>query len=378
MSDLKITLLSNNKRDIKRFLNVSYDIYRDDPNWVAPMLIDMQTLLSPSNPFFQHAEMSLWVVSRDGRDVGRIAGILDRAFNDFKKDAVVFFGFYEVANDPEASRLLFDEFFAWAARKKMKKVLGPMNPSTNDACGMLVDGFDEPPVFMMPYNPPYYPEMVEGAGFDKAIDLLAYTVDSADWVSAASRLDRVFARFRRAEPAFAIRPVTKRTLASDLLKVREIYNDAWADNWGFMPMTDAEIGFMAERLKPLLTEGMLLVAEVEDAFAGFILMSPDYNQAFRPLKGRLLSPRILKLIPYLLGVWRPSVVRIMAMGVQKRFRHLGVEAALLAEAVKFLTVMNYSRGEMSWILENNAKIQNVIKVFRGRVYKTYRIYARDV
>jgi ribosomal protein S18 acetylase RimI-like enzyme len=340
------------------------------------MLVDLETVLSPRNPFFQHAEMKLWVVATDGVDVGRIAGIIDRAHNEFHADAAALFGFFEVANDPEASRLLFDALFTWASENKMIRVLGPMNPSTNDECGLLVNGFESPPVFMMPYNPRYYPGLVEGSGFRKAMDLLSYAVDLS--VNPGRRLNRISARFQRAEPSFTIRPVTRKTLPSDLSKMREVYNDAWENNWGFVPMTGAEIEFMAKRLKPFLTEGLIFVAEAAGEPAAFLLTMLDYNQAFKPLKGSLLSLKLPAFLPFLFGLRTPDRARIMALGVKKKFRRLGFESVMLAEALKYCLQAGHLGIEVAYVLENNSPIQDLIKIFGGQVHKTYRIYTRHI
>jgi GNAT superfamily N-acetyltransferase len=373
---LKLIELSRERRDVKRFLKVAYTVYEDDPCWVAPMLMDMQRMLGPRNPFFQHAALKLWIVARNGRDLGRIAGIIDRTHNQIHDEAAAFFGFFEIANDREASRLLFDALFAWARQRKMTRILGPMNPSTNNECGLLVDGFDKPPVFMMPYNPRYYQTLIEVAGFETTMNLLAYSVDLS--VNPGRRLDRIAARFRRAEPSCVVRRVTRKTLDSDSIKMREIYNDAWEENWGFVPMSDAEIEFMANRLKPFLTEGLVFMAEAAGEPAAFLLAVLDHNQAFQPLKGRLLSVQFPHFLAYLFGRKKADMARIMALGVKKKFRRLGLESVMLAEALKFCLEAGHLAIEVSWILENNTPIQNLIKVFGGQVYKTYRIYASPV
>jgi ribosomal protein S18 acetylase RimI-like enzyme len=373
---LKLFELSKGNRDVKRFLKVAYTVYRDDPCWVAPMLMDMRMVLSSRNPFFQHAEWKLWVVARNGHDIGRIAGIINRAHHQIHEEAAAFFGFFEVTDDPEASQLLFDALFNWAHQRRMKRILGPMNPSTNDECGLLVNGFDKPPVFMMPYNPRYYLGLMEAAGFETKMELLAYSVDLS--VNPGRRLDRVAARFQRAKSSFVIRRVTRKTIDSDRAKMREIYNDAWEKNWGFTPITDAETEFMVKRLKPFLTEGLVLMVEVADEPAAFMLSVLDFNQAFQPLRGRLLSLKLPQFLFYLVGRKKPDKVRVAVLGVKKKFRRLGFESAMLAEALKFCLQAGHLELEVSWILENNAPIQSLIKVFGGHVYKTYRIYARSV
>ena len=204
-SDIQVVPLSRSPRDVMRFLKVSYGVYGNDPNWVAPLLMDLKKVFTDANPLFQHAEMQLWIATRGGRDVGRIAGILDHNHNRAAKDQAAFFGFYECEDDAEASRQLFAKALGWAREKGMKRVLGPMNPTTNDECGLLVDAFDSAPVIMMTYNPRYYVKLVEAEGFRKAKDLLAFNMDLAK--IPLDRLGRIAAKIRQqSEPHFPRRP----------------------------------------------------------------------------------------------------------------------------------------------------------------------------
>ena len=240
-NDIQVVPLSRSSRDVMRFLKVSYGIYDNDPHWVAPLLMDLKKVFTDANPLFQHAEMQLWVATRGGRDVGRIAGILDHNHNRTAKDQAAFFGFFECLDDAAVSRHLFAKVLDWARGKGMKRALGPMNPTTNDECGLLVDAFDSPPVLMMTYNPRYYVALVEAEGFRKAKDLLAFNMDLTK--IPMDRLERIAAKIRQRNPDLAFRPVRRKTLTQDLVKVKEVYNAAWEDNWGFVPMTDAEVDF---------------------------------------------------------------------------------------------------------------------------------------
>lgn len=363
-------------RDLSRFLRFSYAIYRDDPYWVAPLLFDVKKVFRDSNPFFDHAEMQLWMAVRDGRDAGRIAGIVDANHNQTHRENTAFFGFFESVNDPLVSQALFEAVFAWARQKGMRQVLGPMNPSTNDECGLLVDSFDSSPVFMMTYNPSYYIGLIEGAGFQKAKDLLAFYVDVAE--SPIDRLERVAARTRQRHPELTVRPVRRKTLAADLAKIKQVYNEAWVQNWGFVPMTDAEINFLAERLKPLLLEGLVQLAESPQGPAGFLLALPDFNEAFKPLRGRLLTPKLLGFLPYLFGWKVPRGCRVVILGVRNGYRNHGLEAAMLLEGFKTGFRVGIRCAEASWILEDNVEMRQLIKAFGGKPYKTYRLYTREL
>jgi len=375
-SDVKIVSLTRKPSEVLRFLKVSYGIYRDDPHWVAPLLMDLKKVFTDANPLFEHADMALWVAVRNGRDVGRIAGILDRNHNQTQNDSAAFFGFFESVNDTEVSRQLFDAVFAWARQQGVRRLLGPMNPTTNDECGLLVDGFDSPPVFMMTYNPRYYLDLVAAAGFRKAKDLLAFYMDFAK--CPLDRLARIAQKTRRRHPELAFTPVRKATLTRDLAKIKAVYNAAWQANWGFVPMTDAEVDFMANRLKPLLVEGLIWVVEAPTEPVGFMLALPDYNFALQPLRGRLFTPKLLGFLPYLLGRKCPPRCRVITLGVTGNYRNRGLEAVMLTEGFKTGFQFGFKDAEASWILEDNVMMCRLLETFGGRVYKTYRIYEKAV
>jgi hypothetical protein len=373
--DIQIEPLTRSKRDVQRFMQVSYGIYANDPLWVAPLLMDLEKVFLDANPLLQHARMQLWVARRNGSDVGRIAALVDDHYTRKAKEPAAFFGFFESVNDRGVCRRLFEATSQWARQAGQTRLLGPMNPTTNDECGLLVKGFDSSPVFMMPYNPPYYPELVEAEGFRKAKDLLAFHVDLA--VIPMERLRRIAAKVGQRNPGLAFRPITRKNLARDLAKVKEVYNAAWEDNWGFVPMTDAEMDFMAERLKPLLTDGLVWLAECGTEPVGFLLAMPDFNVALKPLKGRLLTPKILGFLPYVLGWKCPDRTRVLTLGVKTHFRSRGIETAMLIEGLNAGINLGVRESEASWILEDNLMMCRVMEAIGGRPYKTYRIYQRD-
>jgi len=375
-SPVEIIPLDRTKSNVRRFLRMPYAIYASDPHWVAPLLMDVEKVFTDANPLFEHAEMQLWVARRDGRDVGRIAGILEDLHNRTHNDQAAFFGFFEALNDQSVADALFAKVAEWARTRGLKRLLGPMNPTTNDECGLLVDGFDSPPVFMMTYNPRFYVDLVESGGFAKAKDLLAYDFDLSN--TPMSRFERIWSKFQKREPEIRIEPVLKRTLESQLLQIQHIYNEAWEKNWGFVPMTDAEIHFMAGRLKPLLVEGLTQIALKGDEPVGFLLASSDFNQGFQPLKGRLLSPGLLQALPYLLQWKVPQYCRVLTLGVKASYRGRGIEAAMLTHGLRTGFRLGFKRIESSWILEDNTAVQRVIELFGGKIYKTYRLYEKAV
>jgi GNAT superfamily N-acetyltransferase len=272
------------------------------------------------------------------------------------------------------SAALFQAVFDWARGRGMQRLLGPVNPSLNEECGLLVDGFDSSPVIMMPYNPRYYIDLIVGAGFVKTKDLLAFYRDIAG--SSIERLDRIVEVFRRRQKDITIRPLRKATLQQDLQEIKNVYNAAWERNWAFVPMTDAEIDFMAARLKPLLMEGIVWIAEVEDEPVGFLLALPDFNEPLKPLRGRLLTPRLLGFLPYALGWKRPRIARVLVLGVKAQYRNRGIESVMLAEALRAGQAAGFQASEASWTLEDNVAVNRLIETLGARVYKTYRIYER--
>jgi len=375
-NDIQVVPLSRSARDVMRFLQVSYGIYENDPHWVAPLLLDLKKVFTDANPLFRHAEMQLWVATRGGRDVGRIAGILDHHHNKAANDQAAFFGFFECMDDAAVSRHLFGKALEWARGKGLKRILGPMNPTTNDECGLLVEGFDSPPVLMMTYNPRYYVTLVETEGFRKTKDLLAFNMDLAK--IPMDRLGRIADKIKQRNSDLAFRPVRRKTLTQDLVKVKEVYNSAWEDNWGFVPMTDAEVDFMAARLKPLLMEGLVWLAEAGDEPVGFLLALPDYNVALKPLRGRLLTPKVLGFIPYLLGWKCPPRTRVITLGTKEKYRNKGLESAMLIEGLRVGIAAGVRESEASWILEDNVSMCRVLEAIGGVRYKTYRIYEREL
>ena len=229
---------------------------------------------------------------------------------------------------------------------------------------------------MMTYNPRYYVTLVEAEGFRKAKDLLAFNMDLAK--IPFDRLRRIAAKIRQRNPDLTFRPVLRKTLTQDLVKVKEIYNAAWEDNWGFVPMTDAEMDFMAARLKPLLMEGLIWLAEAGSEPVGFLLALPDYNVPMKALRGRLLTPKLLGFIPYLLGWKCPPRTRVITLGMKEKYRNKGLESAMLIEGMKVAVASGLREAEASWILEDNHRMTRVMEAIGGNPYKVYRLYDRAV
>jgi hypothetical protein len=371
-----IERIGRTKADLSRFFDVADRVYAEDRNWVAPLRDDLAKVFADANPFFHHGEMQLFIARRGSEDVGRVAAILDRNHNAFHRENASFFGFYESANDPEIAALLLDAAAAWGRERRMTVLRGPTNPTLNDEAGLLVDGFGSPPVLMMTYNPAYYGGLLEGQGFRKAKDLFAYWLDLEE--GPLARLSRVADRFRTRAPGIIVRNVARGGLARDLLKIREVYNEAWERNWGFVPMTPEEMDFMAKRMKPLLVEELLWIAEAKRPDGSlepiaFMLMLPDYNVAIAPTRGRLLPFGWLK---FLLGTRRIKTVRVLTLGVKKAHRMSGIQSIMMADSLRYLLSKGYTGAEVSWLLEDNELVIGAVKLWGGKLYKTYRIYEK--
>ncbi len=368
--------IERTRRGIRRFIDAAYPIYKGDSNWVAPLRFDLTKVFTDANPLFEHAEMQLWLAMRNGAVVGRIAGIIDKAHNDFHKETTAFFGFFESIDDQEIADGLFSAVAEWAKQRGMSRLLGPMNPTTNDECGLLVEGFDSPPVIMMTYNPPYYARLIERAGFAKAKDLLALYVGID--AEPVGRMNRLAAGAQRRIPGIKVRSISRGTLKQDLVQVKEVYNAAWEDNWGFVPMTEGDLDFIAGRLKPLLAEDLALLVEIDGEAVGFILTIPDFNVAIRPMRGRLFTPALWNLIQHLRGKRRIKNARVITLGIKKGFRQRGIDAILFSESFRAGRQLGFAGAEVSWILEDNVMMLRSIETFGGKLYKRYRIYERPV
>jgi len=369
-----IERIGRSRRELSRFFDVADALYASDPLFVAPIRSDVAKVFQGENPFFRHGEMQLFIARRGGRDVGRVAAILDRNHNEFHGEKTAFFGFFESENNPEVAGKLLEAAALWGRERKMTILRGPTNPTLNDEAGLLVDGFDSPPVMMMTYNPPHYAALIEGQGFSKVKDLLAFWFPLEE--KPLERLTRVAERFRRRSPEIQVRNVTRGSLTRDLGRIREVYNEAWEKNWGFVPMTGEEMDFMAARLKPLLVPELLWIGEAPRPDGSlepmaFMLMLPDYNVAIAPTRGRLLPFGWLR---FLLARSRVRTVRVVTLGVKKPWRQSGIQSIMMADSLRFLLRKGYTGAEVSWLLEDNELVIGAVRLWGGRLYKTYRIY----
>ncbi len=359
--------------DWEAFIRLPWKIYQGNPCWVPPLIREFKKKLSPTSPFRSHAEMILYLVRRGQEVLGRVAGMIDRHYVEYHREKAGFFGFFESIDDPNVAGLLLSSVETWLKQKGMEKILGPMNPSTNDECGLLIDAFDLPPCLMMPYNPPYYPGLIERNGFKKASDLYAYLLEKETFQH--DRLERITQRILKKEPTLSVRSLDMRRFKEELKIIKEIYNNSWSHNWGFIPMTEEEIDALARDLKPLVVPELVLFAYMGQEPVGFSAALPDYNVVLKHLNGRLGPIGLLKFLYYSRKITR---VRIMLLGIKLSFQKRGIEGLLYIETFKRGIAKGYHQGECSWILENNLLMQHGIEAMGGKRYKTYRIYEKGI
>ena len=365
------------KAMLDEFIRVPWWVYKDDPNWVPPLMMERRDALSPKNPFFQHAEWQAWIAYRDGRPVGRISAQIDRLYLEIQDDATGFFGLIEAPDDPAVFAALFGAAEDWLKSKGMRRVLGPFNLGINQEMGLLVDGFDTPPYIMMGHNPVYYGPAMEAIGYRQAQDTLAYelTADNFGMPAVVRKL------LQRQAHRVKARIFDKKNRDAELEVMRGIFNDAWSNNWGFVPFTEAEFNAVGKELLMLVSPEFIRIAEVDDEPAAFIVMLPNVNEAIADLDGRLLPFGWAKLL-WRLKVRGPKSARVVLMGVRQKHQFTRLGPALAFLVIDGLEQpgkrLGIERVEMSWILESNRGVRNIIEQISGRITKRYRMYSKEL
>ncbi len=358
----------SNGRDLEQFIAFPYDHYRGDPLWAPQLRMDVRTLLSPKkNPFFQHAEAQYFVARADGRTVGRIAAIKNDAHNRAWNDHVGFYGFFEAVDDQAVANALFDAAAGWLRARGCDTMRGPASPSTNDECGLLVDGFDTPPTLMMPHNPRYYAGLTERAGFRKAKDLICLESTYTELPERLARGSKLVAQRR----GITLRSLDLKRFKQEVETIKALYNAAWEKNWGTVPLTDAEIDHLASQLKPIVVADLVVFAEMKGETIGFGVALPDLNVALRHNPSGRLFPGILKVLWHARQISR---LRILLLGTLPAYRATGVDALMYHWIWTKGTARGCNWGEAGWILEDNAPMVNAALHLGFRPYKTYRMY----
>ena len=365
------------KRELKRFVKVPFRLHRDQPQWVAPLIFErMEFLNREKNPYFEHAEAEYFLAERDGEAVGRITVQVDHRWDEYQGGSDAMFGFFETANDPEVAAALLGAATEWARDKGRERLLGPMDFTTNDEIGILIEGYERRPMILEPWHPPHYRELIEAEGFDKAMDVQMWELQFGDLKEGESFDPSIHAAAEKGlkDEGIVIRNMRKREMASEVRRFMDVYNEAWGDNWGFVPITDAEVEFQAKNLKQVIDEDWAFMAEKDGEVVGAALTLPDINQVLTRLNGRLLP---LGWLRFLLGKGKVDQLRVLALGVKHAYRHSGVAAGLYLKHLETAAAPGkIEGGEMGWILETNGPMNRAMEGMGGKVVKKYRLYEK--
>jgi GNAT superfamily N-acetyltransferase len=367
----------NSRRDLKRFIDLPFRLYREHPLWVPPLKLERRLFLSRRmNAFFTHGEAEYFLARREGRVVGRISAQVNHAFNDYQKKNWGWFGFLEFEQDPDLLQALLDAAASWLRERGEDRMVGPASFAMNDECGVLIEGFDLRPMILQPWNPPHYPEMIEQSGMTKAMDLLMWNLE----VSGRDRVHPAIfelAEKVESEHGIRVRPMRRRQLRKDMDAFAEVYNAAWSKNWDFVPYSKEDLDAYAQELQLVFDKNWFMIAERKDTgeVVGMAITVPDLNQVLSHMNGRLLP----------LGWWHflnkgrtIDRVRVGFLGVKPSYQHTGVAAKLYAEHFDAAERRPQSGGEMGWILENNEPMNRAMEGMGGEVVKRYRMFERSL
>lgn len=374
--------------DRRAFIDLPFRLHRGDPHWVPPLRSEVAALIDPKkHPFHAHAEVEL-LLARDaaGGVVGRVAAIRNRLHEETHHESVGFFGLFECERNPATARALLDATADWLRERGLTTIRGPANFSSNEDWGLLVEGFDRDPSIMMPYNPPYYATLIEGAGFHKAKDVLAYELSAdtlgvpenateAETVPYIPERLRNFERLARERFGVIVRPFDKTHFDAEVQRIRDLYNAAWEANWGFVPFTPDEFDHLAKQLKPVADFDLIAFVEVKGVTAGFAIALPDLNQALKPMNGRLFP------IGWAKGLWygrKINALRVLTLGVLPQYRKTGAAELLYLYLFRTGLRKRMRTGEFSWILEDNLAMRTPMEKLGATVTKRYRLYDREL
>ena len=374
MDDIQVIPVKSRKEQ-KAFCLLPWKIYRHDPHWVPPLLLERKLLLSRRHPYFKHAEAAFFLALRQGEPVGRISVQIDRLFLA-RYGLKGHWGLLEAVEDLRVFKALFETVETWLKDRGIRSLLGPFNLSINQECGLLVKGFDSPPSFLMGHAPPYYSEMLEALGHEKARDLLAYLMQRD-----SKTLARVKSLIPRSSTTVKTRAIDKKNLSQELDRIFAIFNEAWSKNWGFVPFTRAEYLYLGTLLRYLVPAELVRLAEIEDQPVAFIAVLPNFNEILAPLQGRLFPTGWAKLL-WKLKFSPPRSARVVLMGIKRKYQ-LSMQGPLLIiklidDIRRVLLDMGVQALEISWILEDNLRMKRLAEALAGKPYKIYRIYTKEL
>ena len=356
----------------RQFINFPYALYRGDPHWVSPLRFTERARFDRRHQFYEHADVELFLAHDGGRVVGRVAAIDDRLHNERHHENLAEFGYFEAASRESAAALLAAAD-NWARARGRSRIRGPLNPSLNDSAGLLVDAFDSDPMLMMPYNPPAYIEFIEQAGYRKVKDLLAWIIDLTNVEAETERVTRVESRIRRRH-GVTIRLIDLAAFDREMTQFLDVYCQAWQANWGFVAPTPAETRQLCTEVKPIVDPDLLIGAEINGRVIGCAIALPDLNQVFKGTDGRLFPNGLVRLLMRKRII---TQVRVLLCGIVPEYQKIGL-APLLAVELMRRAAVRYRRAELSWVLEDNEDINRILPSLGARVYKTYRLYQKEL
>jgi hypothetical protein len=359
---------------LKDFIDLPWKLYPAYPKWIPPLKKEVRRLLDPHHhPFWKFSERVLFLARRGSETVGRIAGIIDRRNNEFHREQRGIWGFFECADDPAAAAALFSAVETWVRQKGMAFLRGPLNPSANNEIGLLVEGFEHSPALMMPYNPPYYSGLVESCGFAKEKDLFAFLIDGdyrlPEWMdSLAGRIAQ--------KQGIRIRHPSRKDYEAEFALIRKIYNESWSANWGFVPLTEEEMGDIQKNVKSFVDPDLVFYVYYGDEPAAVCVIFPDINPLLKRFNGRIGPLGLLKALLYQREI---KGVRLLMFGVKEKYRELGVPMLAFQHIYEVVREKKkYQYLEMGWTLEDNEAINTLIEEAGGKRYKTYRLFRKSL
>jgi len=365
------------KKALDTFIRIPWGIYKDDPNWVPPLIFERKEAFSPRHPYFKHADWCAWIAWRDGKPVGRISAQIDSLHLEQYDTKTGFFGLIEAPDDDEVFKSLFETAENWLRKQGMRQVVGPFSLNINQDLGIQIDGFNSAPYVMTGHSPAYYGAAIERCGYRPTQDLLAYELNSGTLT-----IPRVMqALINRTGDRIKLRNLDRKQKASELEVMRDIFNDAWKNNWNFLPFTREEFKAVGKELLMIVPDGFIQIAEIDGQDAAFIVLLPNINEAIADLNGRLLPFGWAKFL-WRLKVNFPKSARVPLMGVRQKYQNTRFGPALAYMTIKGVIDAGTARGleklEMSWILDHNHGVRNIIESIGGDITKRYRMYEKDL
>jgi hypothetical protein len=376
VSDVIVTPVAS-AAEKKEFIQFQYEVYKNDPNWVPPLLMERNDFLNEKkNPWFEFGKAQLFLARRHGKIVGRISASEDPRYNEFHGVKVGWFGLFECIDDPAVAQALLDAAEKWVSARGLTEMMGPASFSSNADWSTLIEGFERPPVLMTAYNPSYYPRLLEGCGLTKAKDLWAWMIDIQK--PLPEKVARIAEKVRQRE-GIVVRQANLKDWENEVRRIKDIYNSAWEKNWGFVPMTDREFDHLAKDLKQIVIPELSLIAEINHEPVAFAITLPDANIALKATgNGRLTTFGLpIGLARLLIASKKIKSGRLAILGIKAGYRKRGIDSVLFLDTFTNSRKQGWWGGEISWTLEDNDLVNRAIEVFGCKRYKTYRVYRKD-